>query len=74
METDIALVVGIIIAGLSVPSILSAMSDGRAPRASALTILIAGGLITYALTQHPGGYTLQTVPDAFVRVVALVLN
>jgi len=74
MDTDIALVLGIIIGGLSVPSILSALTDGRAPRASALTILIAAGLIYYALTVRPGGYTLQGVPDAFVCVVALVLN
>ncbi|MEO0937716.1 MAG: hypothetical protein AAFY38_06140 [Pseudomonadota bacterium] len=74
MHADIALVLGIIIGGLSVPSILSALSDSRAPRASALTILIAAGLVYYAFTTHPGGYTLQDIPDAFVRVVALVVN
>lgn len=70
MDPDTLLVLGIIVAGFSVPSILSAISDGRAPRASALTILIAGGLILFAIQTHPGGYTLQDVPDAFVRVVA----
>lgn len=70
MDPDTLLVLGIIVAGFSVPSILSAISDGRAPRASALTMLIAGGLILFAIQTHPGGYTLQDVPDAFVRVVA----
>ncbi|MEM8578012.1 MAG: hypothetical protein AAGF60_09200 [Pseudomonadota bacterium] len=74
MNTDIALVLGIIIGGLSIPSILSALSDRRSPRASAVTILIAGCLIYYALSTRPGGYTVQDVPDAFIRVVALVLN
>ena len=64
------LVLGIVIAGLSVPSILSAVSDGRAPRASAITILIAGGLILLAIQTQPGGYTLQEIPDVFVRVIA----
>jgi hypothetical protein len=68
MEPDLALVLGIVIAGFSIPSILSAMSDRRAPRASALTILIGGGLILYALQSQPGGYSLNDVPDVFSRV------
>ncbi|MEL6452855.1 MAG: hypothetical protein AAFQ19_16500 [Pseudomonadota bacterium] len=70
MDPDVFLVLGIIIAGFSIPSILSALSDGRAPRASALTVLIAGGLILYAIQTQPGGYTFQDLPDAFVRVAA----
>ena len=45
MDTDMALILGLVLAAFSVPSMVSAYSDGRAPRASALTILIAGGLI-----------------------------
>jgi len=45
-------------------------ADGRAPRASAITILIAGGLILLAIQTQPGGYTLQEIPDVFVRVIA----
>ena len=70
MTPDMYLVLGIVIAGLSVPSILSAVSDGGAPRASAITILIAGGLILLAIQTQPGGYTLQEIPDVFVRVIA----
>lgn len=70
MDVDSALVLGIVIAGFSIPSILSAFSDRRAPRASALTVLIAGGLILYAIQNNPGGYSLEEIPDAFVRVVA----
>ncbi|WP_299025703.1 hypothetical protein [uncultured Sulfitobacter sp.] len=70
MDTDLALVLGIIIAALSVPSILSALSDKRAPRASAITILIAGGLIVFAIQGKPGGYNLQEIPDVFVNVIA----
>jgi hypothetical protein len=70
MDTDLALVIGIIFAALSVPSILSALSDKRAPRASAITILIAGGLILFAIQGKPGGYNLAEVPDIFVNVIA----
>lgn len=70
MDADTFLVLGLVIAGFSIPSILSAISDGRAPRASAITILIAGGLILYAIQSQPGGYSIQQIPDVFVRVVA----
>ncbi|MGJ8617710.1 MAG: hypothetical protein ACSHWS_12795, partial [Sulfitobacter sp.] len=69
MDPDLALVIGIVLGVLSVPSILSAISDRRAPRASALTILIAGGLILYATQNKPGGVTLDEIPDIFVSVV-----
>ena len=70
MDPDLFLVLGLIIAGFSIPSILSAITDGRAPRASALTILIAGGMVLYAVQAKEGGYTLTEVPDVFVRVAA----
>jgi len=70
MDTDLALVIGCILALLSVPSILSAMIDQRAPRASALTVLIAGGLILYALRENPGGYSWAELPNVFVSVAA----
>ncbi|SPH19852.1 hypothetical protein ASD8599_00592 [Ascidiaceihabitans donghaensis] len=73
MEPDIALVAGIIVAIFAIPSMLSALTDRRAPRASAITILIAGGLIIYAIQTKPNGYSLQDVPNAFVRVVAQIL-
>ena len=69
MTPDVALV----LAGFAVPSMLSAFSDRRAPRASALTILIAGGLLLYAIQTQPSGYTFQDIPEAFVRVIGQIL-
>ena len=73
MDPDLALVLGIIIGAFSIPSILSAISDSRAPRASMLTILIAGGLILYATQNMPGGITLAQIPDKFVAVLGRYL-
>jgi hypothetical protein len=70
MDADLALVLGLIMAGFSVPSILSAISDGRSPRASMMTILIAGALLLFAISTKPGGYTLSQVPDVFFSVIA----
>jgi uncharacterized membrane protein len=73
MDTDLFFVVGVIIAVFSIPSIVSALTDGRAPRIPALMIIIGGLMIGYAMQQRPGVYGLETLPDTFVRVVAGIL-
>jgi hypothetical protein len=70
MDPDLALVLGLLIAFLSVPAMVSAYSDSRPPRAPALVLLIAGGLILYALTTQPGGYRVADIPEVFFGVVA----
>lgn len=74
MNTDLMLVIGIVLAVLSIPSMLSALNDGRAPRLAAITVLIAGGLVIVALSQKPGGYQVRDIPNAFYRVIALMRN
>ncbi|MFY9212307.1 MAG: hypothetical protein WAO69_14395 [Aestuariivita sp.] len=73
MDPDMALIFGLILGGLSVVGMLSAISDGRGPRASAVSVLIAGGLVIYALTTKPGGYAMAQIPDVFFSVVARLL-
>lgn len=74
MDTDLALIIGLIIAGLSVPAIISAISEARAPRAAAIAVLAGGGLIVFAVTSHPGGYAMAEIPDVFFRVVGRYMN
>ena len=62
MNPDLALVLGIVIAGFSIPAIVSAFSDSRAPRAASLMLLLGGGLIAWALTTKTGGYTREQIP------------
>lgn len=73
MDPDIALILGLILGGFSIVGMLSAISDGRGPRASAITVLIAGGLLIYALVAKPGGYSMTQLPDVFFSVVARIL-
>ena len=74
MDPDLALVIGIILGVFSVPSILSAISEGRAPRVAAFTIISSGALVLWAINAQPSGYKLEDVPDVFVRVVAKFLT
>jgi len=74
MTPDLIFVLGCVLAVLSIPAIVSAFADGRRPRVAALTILIGGGMIIYAMTERPGAYTLETLPDIFAQVVSQVIN
>lgn len=74
MDPDLFLVIGIVIAVLVVPSLVSAFIEGRTPRTGAVMVLISGTLIVLALSNRPGGYELREIPDAFYRVAGRFLN
>jgi hypothetical protein len=74
MDTDLILVIGVVVLVLSFPSLLSAFSESRAPRAGAILLLIGGVLVVVALTRHSAGYTFAEIPDVFVRVVGRYLH
>lgn len=74
MDPDLLMVVGVVVGALTVPSLFAAFVDGRAPRAGAILALIAGVLISVAVSQRPGGYAIAEVPDAFFRVFAKYLR
>ena len=70
MDPDLALILGLVLGILSIPSIIAAFSEGHAPRVAALVIVAAGALVVYAIQSRPGGYSIMEIPDVFVRVVA----
>jgi hypothetical protein len=74
MNPDIALVVGMAVIVLSIPAIVSAVTDGRAPRAAAIAVMVGGGLVVLALNTKPGGYTIAEIPNTIARVVGMLLN
>lgn len=69
MDADIQIVIGTLLAILSLPSILTAFTDGRAPKIGVAVFLLACGLLIHAWTITPGGYTPAEVPLAFYRLI-----
>ncbi|MFS4582373.1 hypothetical protein [Phaeobacter sp. C3_T13_0] len=69
MDTDLALVLGLLLAFLAIPALLSATSDRRTPRVSAVLLVVACGLFLYAFTIKPGGYRIDDIPEAIFRVI-----
>jgi hypothetical protein len=74
MDTDLILVIGILLSALAIPSLLSAYSETRVPRTGAIMILVGGVLVMVALTQRPTGYRIDDIPSVFVSVLARALN
>lgn len=73
MDTDLVLTIGVILGALSVPSLLAAWAESRAPRIGAIMIIAAMAMIVTASLRHPGGYGITSVPyvmlDVFARLI-----
>lgn len=69
MDYDLILVIGLVICGFSIASIVSAFAESRAPRIAAIVVLIGGGMVAYVVNQRPGHYTIEGIPELFVEVV-----
>ncbi len=69
-DPDLWFVIALVLAVLCIPSLVSSWGGGRVPRATSLTVLIAGGMMVYALLNKAGGYTFGGIPDVIARVVA----
>ncbi|MEN8894559.1 MAG: hypothetical protein ABF248_00505 [Yoonia sp.] len=74
MDIDLIFVIGCVVLLFSIPAIVSAFSDGRAPRYGTMTLLISTMMIYYATGERPGAYTFETVPDVIMRVIGRYLN
>jgi len=70
MDADLAMALGVVLAVFSVPALLSAMSEGRTPRVGALVLMTAGGLMLWAISNKPGGYTVAELPAVILNVMA----
>lgn len=74
MDADLFLTIGIILGVLTLPSLLSAWTEGRAPRLGAIFLMAAAGLVVLAVSQKPGGYKINEVPHVMLEVVARYVN
>lgn len=69
MDLDLLFVLGICLAVLMVPAVVSAILDGRAPRTPAFLVVVSAVLIGYPIVQKPGSYSFQNIPDIFAKVI-----
>lgn len=70
LDSDLFLVLGVVVLTFAIPAVISAFSDSRPPRVAAVVVLLGAGLLLLAFFSHPGGYRLQQIPEVFARVLA----
>ena len=70
MDLDLMFTLGIGLGVLSLPAIVSALIDGRAPRTAGYLLIIGGLLAGYAVLQKPGTYGVEQIPDIVARTFA----
>jgi len=69
-DPDLWFVIGIVLAIFCIPSLFSAWTDGRQTRVSAITVLIAIGMIGWASYSNPQGYPFDEIPTVFSEVLS----
>ena len=74
MDLELIFVIGCIVTAFSIPAIVSAFSDNRAPRYPALIIIIGVVMIGFAINERPGAFTFDTVPEVFAKVIGRYLG
>jgi len=73
MDTDLVLVLGLILMCLAIPAGFSSFSDRRPLTAPLITMVIAAGMIAAAVLVHPEGYAIAQVPEVFFGVLARII-
>lgn len=73
-DPDLIFVIGIVVGLLAIPALIGAFSESRTPRAAAIMIMISAGLIAVAVLQKPSGYTVNTAPQIFMKVIGDIIN
>ena len=74
MDYDLIFVIGLAMVAFAIPSAVSAFSDRRWPSAALVLLVLGAGSMAYAVQENPGAYTVETVDEAIVRVVAKVIG
>ena len=70
MDPDTFFVIGLALGVLSIPAVVSAISNGERPRIATITLMIAGGLIVWAISSKPGGYPIESITKVVAKVVS----
>ncbi len=74
MDSELLLIIGVVVAVMSVPAVISAFGAGRPPRAATVAAVVGGALIVSAIAMHPGGFKAQDLPEIAARVIDRYLN
>jgi hypothetical protein len=68
--TDLIMCLGVVAIFLAFPAAVGSFSRGAPPRMALLALFLGGGMIVYANSSRPGGYSVAEMPQLFLKVLA----
>jgi len=74
IPSDILLVIATLIVGLAIASALASWSEKVFPTVALAALALGFGLFAYTYNSLPDPQGWRAVPDAFISVVARILN
>ena len=69
MDPDTLFVIGLGLGVLSIPAVVSSISKGARPRIATITLMISGVMLVWAMSNKPGGYSVESIPAVVARVL-----
>lgn len=67
--SDLIMCIGVLVIFLAFPTAVGAFSRGAPPRMAIVSLMAGGGMIVYANSSRPGGYSLEEMPNLFLKVL-----
>ncbi|MEL7149232.1 MAG: hypothetical protein AAGK71_00790 [Pseudomonadota bacterium] len=67
--TDLIMCLGVLAIFLAFPAAVGSFSRGAPPRGAILSLVVGGSMIVYANSSRPGGYSVEEMPNLFVKVL-----
>lgn len=74
MDTDLFVVVGILLAAFALPSALASYAEGVFPKMALTTLAFGAFIALIGAVFSPDGYGFSRIPHSFVEILARILN
>lgn len=74
MDANLSMVLGVVLAGLTLPSNIYWLSERRFAPVPFAALVVSAGLILFAVLTTPDEVAFSLVPKAFINVIASLVN
>jgi len=71
-EFDLSVIAGFVLGSLGCVAVFAALVEGNFPRGGVIYLLLAIGAFALADSLKPSGLEITDIPEAFIRLVAVM--
>ena len=74
VDTDLFVVMGLVLALLAIPAIIGARSEARIPIFWLVSLILGAAIVAAGVVFGPDGYSLARLPYSFIEILARIFN